>query len=188
MCHPPHAGLDRPGVSIADADGNALAVNDELCEIFGRSSEEMLAPGTFDHLVADPDDLARDKSLLREVFAGERDGYQLTKRYERSDGTPLPGVVDVMVVRDEGGRPDAAVGVVVIECKHHSLSDASAETLRLLFDRKRRAEEASEAATAQLVAAVLRATEEGASRREIAAALGVGSSTVQGWITRNRER
>jgi DNA-directed RNA polymerase specialized sigma24 family protein len=59
--------------------------------------------------------------------------------------------------------------------------------LRSLLERKRRAEGARIEAGDALAVAVLAATKQGASRREIARALGVGTTTVQEWVNRGRQ-
>jgi transposase len=58
--------------------------------------------------------------------------------------------------------------------------------LQLLFDRRRRLEAACRAAADDLCLAVHQASEAGATRSEIASLLGVGVSTVQGWVERGR--
>jgi DNA-binding transcriptional regulator YiaG len=68
-----------------------------------------------------------------------------------------------------------------------NLSDRDAERLRALLARRRALEASCTAAADELA----RATKEicdrgGVSRGEVAAALGVGASTVQGWVRRGR--
>jgi transposase len=60
--------------------------------------------------------------------------------------------------------------------------------LQELLNRRRQLERESSAAADRLAVAALKASEdEGASRSEIAKALGVGTSTVQGWVNRGRQ-
>lgn len=64
----------------------------------------------------------------------------------------------------------------------------TAKRLRTLFEKKQRADETARRAADELAAAVLRACEEeGATRAWVAEALGVGTSTVQGWVERGRQ-
>ena len=65
------------------------------------------------------------------------------------------------------------------------LTADTAAQLRELFVGRRTAENNARQALDDLYLAVLRATEvEGATREEIANAVGVGTSTVQGWVTK----
>jgi transposase len=57
----------------------------------------------------------------------------------------------------------------------------------MLLERKHRADAACREAADKLAVAALRASEAGASRKGIADGIGVGTSTVQGWIRRARQ-
>lgn len=60
--------------------------------------------------------------------------------------------------------------------------------LQALLNRRRRLEIQCALVADELAVATLRASEEeGASRQQIAQALGVGTSTVQGWVDRGRQ-
>ena len=59
----------------------------------------------------------------------------------------------------------------------------TAKRLQTLYERKLRADDNARAAHDALLLALLDAAElEGASRRELAAVLGVGTTTVQTWL------
>jgi DNA-directed RNA polymerase specialized sigma24 family protein len=67
-------------------------------------------------------------------------------------------------------------------------SPTTARRIRVLLERRYRADADAEAAMDALaVAAVHACDEEGVSRGELARALGVGTSTVQGWVVRGRQ-
>lgn len=69
-----------------------------------------------------------------------------------------------------------------------SLSDRDAEQLRVLLERRREIERACTEAADELCLVTLRVCEtEGVSRSQVARALGVGTSTVQGWVQRGRQ-
>ena len=166
-----------------------LAVNDELCEIFGHSKAEMFQPGMFDRL-SDPDDHAREKAMLCELIAGEREHYKLPKRYVKSDGTSLPSIVDAKLARDENGLPDTVFGVVVVPaltgvvCEYEE--SAEYDEMRRLLAWRSFLELELASVNADLALAALRVTERGRTRRDLARELGVGVATVQGWIDRAR--
>jgi len=67
-----------------------------------------------------------------------------------------------------------------------TLSEEDAERLRELLVRRRQLERGSTEAAEALMRAVLEVCERGVSRSQVARALGVGTSTVQGWVQRGR--
>jgi DNA-binding transcriptional regulator YiaG len=66
------------------------------------------------------------------------------------------------------------------------LSNQDADELRALLARRRELERACTAAVDELCLATLRVSKTGVSRSQVARALGVGTSTVQGWVQRGR--
>ena len=61
--------------------------------------------------------------------------------------------------------------------------------LRSLLERKRRADKTSAETAEEFALAIYVACEEqGASRREVGRALGIGKTTVQDWVDRGRQR
>jgi PAS domain S-box-containing protein len=152
-----------------------LAVDSGLADLFGVQPQEMYEPGMFERLSPDQE---REKPLLEEMLAGERDCYRLTKQYVRRDGTSLTGTVNVKLLRDEAGQPKTAFGVVVVECDHD---------LRELLEQRQLLAEAIADTETRIARAALQITEEeGLTRRQVARRYGVGLSTVQGWIDRAR--
>ncbi len=75
--------------------------NDRLCEILGRSREEV-SQATWDE-VTHPDDLAADIEQFERVIRGEIEGYSLDKRFVRKDGTICYVKLDVRCSRREDG-------------------------------------------------------------------------------------
>jgi len=169
-------------VGIVEADVNdphvALTVNDNLCRFFDRSREELMRPGIFAS-ISDPDDLEREEPMMRALLGGERDNYGLVKRYTRPDGETIRGYVNVELIRDEGGDPAKTVGMVVEVRDLDDLRD-------LLLQRQLLAQALVEADTKLALAALRITEEEHVTRRKLAHDLGVGISTVQGWIDRGR--
>jgi diguanylate cyclase (GGDEF)-like protein/PAS domain S-box-containing protein len=91
------------GIALVDPDGAWLRVNDALCDIVGYSREQLMTM-TFQD-VTHPDDLDADLALVQEVLTGARSGYQMEKRYLRSDGETVWAILSVSLVRDSGGAP-----------------------------------------------------------------------------------
>jgi PAS domain S-box-containing protein len=98
------ATYDAASVGIAEVDqtGKFLRVNEALCRIVGRTSEELLAM-TF-HDYTHPEDRAEDERRYREQVAGRLGQYTLRKRALRPDGSVIYLNVSGSAVRDETGR------------------------------------------------------------------------------------
>jgi PAS domain S-box-containing protein len=99
------------GMALVDLDGGFLAVNDALCRIVGRTTEELLAL-TF-QVITHPDDLDADLASLADLLAGRRRAYELEKRYLRADGSFVPCELHVSLIRDTDGRPMHFVSQIV---------------------------------------------------------------------------
>ncbi len=79
-----------------------LQVNDRLCEILGYSRGELLRMTWAE--MTPPGDLERNVELFDELIAGQRDGYQLAKRFVRKDGRIVHTEIDVKALREPDGR------------------------------------------------------------------------------------
>lgn len=90
--HAPH------GVALVDLDGRLLQVNQALCRLLARSTDELLRLTVRD--VTHPDDLDADEALIEALRNGRVPHYQLEKRYLRPDGRELWGLLSVALVRD----------------------------------------------------------------------------------------
>lgn len=90
------------GMALVSPAGHVMRVNDALCRILGYTAEE-LTRLTF-HPITHPDDLEADLDLMQAVLNGQRDAYELEKRYLRKDGTVVHALLSVSVVRDDAGK------------------------------------------------------------------------------------
>ncbi|MBQ1782569.1 MAG: PAS domain S-box protein [Gammaproteobacteria bacterium] len=99
------------GVAIVALDGKWLQVNRALCTMLGFSEKALLA--TDFQAVTHPDDLRADLAEVASLLAGERDNYQIEKRYIASDGRIVWALLGVSLVRDGSGAPLYFVSQVV---------------------------------------------------------------------------
>jgi diguanylate cyclase (GGDEF)-like protein/PAS domain S-box-containing protein len=90
------------GMSITMIDGSSM-VNDALCELVGRTREEIAAVTLFS--LFHPEDRTQDFELGTRAFAGEIDGWTREKRMIRSDGVIVWVLETVTMIRDEDGEP-----------------------------------------------------------------------------------
>lgn len=90
------------GMAISSPkDKRWLQVNDKLCEILGYSRDELLSKSWAE--MTPPGDLERNVALFDELVAGQRNHYQMEKRFVRKDGAIVHTEIDVRAVRDNQG-------------------------------------------------------------------------------------
>jgi PAS domain S-box-containing protein len=98
------------GIALANAEGRPLESNGALQDLLGYSAAELRARTFADY--THPDDLRENLELSRQVVAGERESFQLEKRYVHKDSTPIWVRVNVARVQDADGNFEFAVVVV----------------------------------------------------------------------------
>jgi diguanylate cyclase (GGDEF)-like protein/PAS domain S-box-containing protein len=112
------------GKALTGPDGRWLKVNPALAAIVGRSEEELLAGSYQD--ITHPDDLLADRHLVDEVVRGERNGFELEKRYLRPDGSVVWVQVSVAAVR----RADGGIRFFVTQVQDIDRRKAGEEALQ----------------------------------------------------------
>jgi diguanylate cyclase (GGDEF)-like protein/PAS domain S-box-containing protein len=115
---------------LSSPRGTFLHVNTALCEMLGRSRDELLSVRWQD--LTHPDDLAHDLEQVAALAAGRIDRYRCTKRYFHADGSIVWGDLSVSVIRDDSGRPLSYVSQVVDMTARVQAEDALAARERLL--------------------------------------------------------
>jgi PAS domain S-box-containing protein len=98
------------GLALVGLDGSWLRVNEALCRLTGRSEPELLQL-TFQD-ITHPDDLESDLSNVRRLLHGEDDSYEMEKRYIHADGSEVPILLTVSLVRDPVGAPQYFVAQI----------------------------------------------------------------------------
>ncbi|RFB88823.1 histidine kinase [Rhizobium leguminosarum bv. trifolii] len=86
------------GIAEADSEGRLLRVNDAVCEMLGRSREQLLGMSFLDYTQVDDRD--EDAALYARQVSGYIDNYVLRKRATRPDGTVVYLDVHSSSVRD----------------------------------------------------------------------------------------
>lgn len=104
--------FDNAAVGMAHVapDGSWLRVNRRVSEIVGYAPDELITL-TFQD-ITHPDDLDIDLGLLQETIEGERDNYQIDKRYIRKDGSIVWVGLTVGCVRKPSGEVDYFISVL----------------------------------------------------------------------------
>lgn len=103
--------LASVGLAQADpATGQWLCVNQQLCNITGYSSEEMVRMKISE--ITHPDDRQKDWDAFQSVIRGEAPHYQLDKRHIRRNGEVAWVNVNMTVIRDLAGHPTVAIATI----------------------------------------------------------------------------
>lgn len=109
------------GIALVSPEGRFLAVNSQLCELFQRDSETLLAM-TVDELTH-PDDVAEDLQQIAQCLRGELTRYEMEKRYLLPDGGWLPALLSKALVRDDDGAPVHFVSQVIDMTERRRVED-----------------------------------------------------------------
>jgi two-component system, cell cycle sensor histidine kinase and response regulator CckA len=106
------SAFEHTGVAtvLTDIGNRFTLVNAAFAGLFGYPSAEMLGMGMAD--VTHPDDLVASYAGREQLLAGEKQFFQMEKRYIHRDGHFFWGVTNVSLVRDPAGQPLLYVGQV----------------------------------------------------------------------------
>ncbi len=91
------------GMAVVGLDGRFLEVNDSLCELVGRTADELCTMTWRD--ITHPDDLGLDSDVVQSLLDGQIRSYQIEKRYRHRLGHDLWALVAVSLVRTRDGEP-----------------------------------------------------------------------------------
>lgn len=98
------------GMALVATDGSFLNVNDAMCQITGYSRSELLARDF--QAITHPEDLDADVGCARQLLAGERNSYQMEKRYIRKDGSITWVLLTGSLARQPSGEPRVFIAQV----------------------------------------------------------------------------
>jgi diguanylate cyclase (GGDEF)-like protein/PAS domain S-box-containing protein len=99
------------GIAIASLSGTLLEANENMAQLLGFTRQELVGMniGMFTH----PDDLVVENIYLEQIQRGERDDYQMVKRYVTRQGCLI--WVDLMVtaIPDAKGEGIEVIGLII---------------------------------------------------------------------------
>jgi len=126
------------GMAMINPQQQWLEVNAKLCQILGRSGEQLRESAC--PSITHPDDLALEEPLFAAIKAGARDDYELDKRFLRPDGSVVYSRLSLRAVRDQQGRLQACLVLIEditarreAEARYQILVEHAPEAI-LLFD------------------------------------------------------
>ena len=98
------------GMIIKDAGGRPLRSNPAFRQMLGYEEDELrgMLRRDFTH----PEDVEEDDELYEELLRGEREGFQIEKRYVKKGGGIMWGRLSVSRIEGAEGEPSLAMGVV----------------------------------------------------------------------------
>lgn len=136
------------GLCLVAPDGKFDQVNESFEAITGFDAEELVGMTFAD--ITHPDDLEEDLAVTGSLFAGERDGFTMEKRYIRKNGEVVWVYLTVAMLRDQEGRSYKALSMVEDITERQQLSRqlkylADHDPLTGLYNRRRFEEELSSA-------------------------------------------
>jgi PAS domain S-box-containing protein len=91
------------GMALVGNNGRWLRVNNSLCEIVGYTKEE-LTNNTYTD-ITHYEDRELHVEPLKELIAGQRDSFQIEKRYVHKNGHTVWVIVAVSMVKNNDGNP-----------------------------------------------------------------------------------
>lgn len=97
--------------------------NSRFCEIIGLSVKEARDIGNVAR-ATHPDDWREQEVLTREVYAGKRDWFRMTKRYLHANGKIVWASLSVSVLRDKNGRVTHHFAILEDVTSQHEAEEA----------------------------------------------------------------
>ncbi|MWV10712.1 EAL domain-containing protein [Pseudomonas sp. R-28-1W-6] len=98
------------GMAMINPQGQWLEVNYKLCQILGRSREELRNSSW--RRITHAEDVPPEAALFDAINRGERDDYELEKRFLRRDGSVLYSRLSLRAVRGPGGKLEACLALI----------------------------------------------------------------------------
>jgi PAS domain S-box-containing protein len=98
------------GVAHVSLEGRFVRVNQRLCNIVGRTRDEMLASTIKE--ITHPEDIDLDLANIREVLAGTITTYSKEQRYIHKAGSFVWVNLTVSLMREPNGQPRHFISVV----------------------------------------------------------------------------
>jgi two-component system cell cycle sensor histidine kinase/response regulator CckA len=95
---------DAPiGMALIDLEGRWLRLNRAICQMLGRSEQDLRSTRLTD--LNHPDDRRLDRPLIKELLSGRRRSFSLEKRYVHADGRLIHALVHVSLMHGDGEQP-----------------------------------------------------------------------------------
>jgi PAS domain S-box-containing protein len=98
------------GITGTDLTGRIIFANQKFCSMLGYKERELVGKTIFE--ITHPGYIAESRRLFRRIVT-KAEPYQLEKRYRRKDGSALWVSVSASPLRDDEGKTQSAVSVII---------------------------------------------------------------------------
>lgn len=98
------------GIAIAQPEGRFISVNESFCEMLGYEEKELQEMTFLD--ISHPEDREKTWKLARETLDGQRDFYEMEKRYLTKDGRPVWASMRATAISDDSGQVFYWLGII----------------------------------------------------------------------------
>lgn len=99
------------GMGVMSLERRIIDANPAICRIYGMTREEMIGMSAAE--VTYPEDNPQSTQLLDELVSGQRNSYEIDRRYVRRNGEVFWAHVTMSSVRGSDGKPLYLVGMVI---------------------------------------------------------------------------
>lgn len=99
------------GMGVMGLDRRIIDANPAICRMYGMTRDEMIGMSAAEVTYAD--DNPQSTQLLDELISGQRDSYEIDRRYIRRNGEVFWAHVTMSSVRGLDGKPLYLVGMVI---------------------------------------------------------------------------
>lgn len=123
------------GIGLMGLDRTIIDANPAICHMFGRSREELIGVNAGEATY--PDDNPESIRLHRQLVSGEKDSYEVDRRYMRKSGEAFWTHVTMSSVRGPDGKPRYLVGMVIDIDERKKMQERTRESearFRAMFD------------------------------------------------------
>ncbi|WP_395408648.1 PAS domain-containing protein [Pseudoduganella sp. UC29_106] len=120
------------GIAERDLEGRLIRVNERLCQILGRTREQVL--GINIHELTHPDDRARSIAAFHQLLV-DGQPFSIEKRYLRPDGTAVWVSTTVSPIRQSAAQQTGSVLAVIVEIKTPACGIGLWQQYQLLVDQ-----------------------------------------------------
>jgi diguanylate cyclase (GGDEF)-like protein/PAS domain S-box-containing protein len=128
------------GMALVDAHDGWIEVNEALCHMTGRSSEELRAGALWP--IVKPSRISSERKQQRQLLTGEISSYEVERRFQHAAGHDVSALLTASLARDADGAPRFTIFHVqdiserkALEARHSHLLDH--DFLTGLFSRRR---------------------------------------------------
>ncbi len=113
------------GMALLTPDGRYMMVNTAFERVVGRDAAELMSLTA--RSITHPDDVALDAQATRALLSAEVSSHQHEKRYLRPDGSAVPVLLSVSLIRHPSGTPRHFVVQVIDLSDQHAATQAAAD-------------------------------------------------------------